>query len=78
MAKGRKKQKITTSSYVYVGDQLVNTDDLNPEQKEELSVWLATTYLNSLFAGRAKFRLAEPGEEGFPICEIGRGRAADT
>ena len=78
MGKRQKEQKITTSSYVYVGERLVNTDDLSPAQKEELSVWLATTYLNSLFAGRAKFRLAAPGEEGYPICEIGRGRAAEA
>jgi len=48
------KQKIKVISYVHVGDQLVETSQLTPEQKERLAVWLKTTYLNTLFAGRAE------------------------
>lgn len=48
-----KKQKIEAVSYVHVGDKLVNTDDLNDEQRRKLAKWLKTTYLNTLFAGKA-------------------------
>ena len=51
----RKEQKIKTVSYVHVGDQLVCTDDLDPERKRQLATWIKCTYLNALYAGKAKF-----------------------
>lgn len=51
----RKEQKLKVVSYVHVGDQLVNTEDLNPEQKRQLATWLKCTYLNALYEGKAKF-----------------------
>ena len=45
----RKEIKIKTESYVHVGDKLVNTRDLNPEQKRKLATWLKCTYLNALY-----------------------------
>lgn len=50
-----KKQKIKTVSFVHIGDELVNTDDLNDEQRRRLATWLKTTYLNALFRGKAEF-----------------------
>ena len=50
-----RKQKIKTVSFVHIGDQLVNTDDLNDEQRRRLATWLKTTYLNTLFRGKAEF-----------------------
>lgn len=51
----RKDLKIKVISYVHVGDELVNTDDLNPEQKQKLATWIKCTYLNALYEGKAKF-----------------------
>lgn len=51
----RKEQKIKVVSYVHVGDQLVNTEDLDPERKRQLATWLKCTYLNTLFEGKARF-----------------------
>ena len=48
-----KAQEIKTVSYVHVGDKLVNTQDLDSEQKKRLGTWLNTTLLNSLFQGKA-------------------------
>lgn len=50
-----KKQEIKTVSFVHIGDELVCTDDLNDEQHRKLATWLKTTYLNTLFQGKAKF-----------------------
>ena len=58
---GRKQMKIIVESFVRVDDQLVNTKDLNQEQKVRLSNWLATTYLNHLYAGKAEFYVEERG-----------------
>lgn len=52
----RKEQKIKVVSYVHVGDQLVNTEDLDPERKQRLATWIKCTYLNALYEGKAKFR----------------------
>ncbi|MBD5154318.1 MAG: hypothetical protein HDT15_04385 [Oscillibacter sp.] len=54
----RKQQEIKTVSYVHVGDKLVCTDDLTPEQKVRLGTWLKTTYLNNLYRGQAVFKPA--------------------
>ena len=43
-----RKLKINTVSFVHRGDDLVNTDDLNAEQRHRLATWLKTTYLNTL------------------------------
>lgn len=59
----RKEQKIKVISYVHVGDQLVNTEDLDPERKQQLATWLKCTYLNALFEGKAKFYPVEEGEK---------------
>ena len=48
-------KKIKTVAFVHIGDKLVNIDDLNTEQKTQVATWLKTTYLNSLFQGKAKF-----------------------
>lgn len=50
--------KIKVISYVRVGEELVETSQLSPENKQRLATWLKTTYLNNLYAGRAVFRLA--------------------
>lgn len=50
-----KKQEIRTVSFVHIGDELVNTDDLNDDQRRRLATWLKTTYLNTLFQGKAEF-----------------------
>lgn len=50
-----RKQEIKTVSFVHIGDELVNTDDLNDEQRRKLATWLKTTYLNELFRGKAEF-----------------------
>lgn len=49
----RKQRKIKCISYVRVGEELVETSKLTPQQKEDLATWLKITYLNTLFAGRA-------------------------
>ena len=54
-----REAKIRTVSYVHVGDQLVNTDDLNADQKRVLATWLKSTYLNALFQGKAEFTVPE-------------------
>lgn len=51
----RKQQKIKAISYVRVNGELVETSQLNPEQKKKLATWLKITYLNHLYAGKAKF-----------------------
>ena len=54
------KTKIKAVSYVHVGDKLVETSQLTPEQKKQLGTWLKCTYLNHLYAGQAKFTPASP------------------
>ena len=65
----RKEQKIKVASYVHVGDQLVNTEDLNPEQKRQLATWIKCTYLNALYEGKAKFWPVEEGNKGKCLSE---------
>lgn len=58
-----KKQEIKTVSFVHIGDELVNTDDLDDDQRRRLATWLKTTYLNTLFQGKAKFfEISEDGD----------------
>jgi len=49
------KKEIRTASFVHIGDELVNTDDLDEEQRRKLATWLKVTYLNTLFQGKAEF-----------------------
>ena len=65
----RKAQIIKVVSYVHVGDQLVCTDDLDPERKRQLATWLKCTYLNALFEGKAKFYPVEDNRKEPPIHE---------
>lgn len=58
MAK-RNYPPIQTESYVHVGDKLVNTRDLNPEQKKKLANWIRLTWMNNLYRGQATFWLAD-------------------
>lgn len=60
----RKDTKIKVVSYVHVGDQLVNTEDLDPERKRQLATWIKCTYLNALYEGKAKFRSVDDDEKG--------------
>lgn len=62
-----RKQEIRTVSFVHVGDELVNTDDLNYEQRLKLAEWLKTTYLNTLFKGKAEIYKIRP-EPGCQCC----------
>ena len=50
-----KKVEIKAVAYVHVGDKLVNTDDLNDEQRLKLTKWLKCTYLNAMYQGKARF-----------------------
>ena len=59
----RKEQKIKVVSYVHVGDQLVNTEDLDPERKRQLATWIKCTYLNALYKGKAKFYPVKEGDK---------------
>lgn len=72
----RKQQKIKVISYVHVGDQLVNTKDLNPEQKQRLATWLKCTYLNALFEGKARFYPVEEGDKGKCLPEKSGGEVS--
>lgn len=50
-----KKQEIRAESFVHVGEELVNTDDLDDGRRRRLATWLKITYLNALFRGKAEF-----------------------
>lgn len=66
----RKQEPIKVVSYVRVGGELVNTEDLSPERKRELATWLTCTYMNHLFAGKATFHPASSA----PECPAGAER----
>ena len=59
----RKPPQIKVISYVHVGDQLVNTADLDEKKRRELATWIKCTYLNTLYEGKAKFYSVEEGEK---------------
>lgn len=46
-------------SYVHVGNDIVNTEDLTEDQRRRVGTWLKSTYLTALFRGKAEFREAE-------------------
>lgn len=63
----RKQQKIRTVSYVHVGDKLVCTKDLTPEQKSYVGAMLQVEMLNAAFRGKAVFTAdLPPVEQVFP------------
>ena len=53
----RKQQKITVKSYVHYRGELVEFDDLPPDVKQKAATELALRYFNTLFAGKAVFRV---------------------
>ena len=63
-AKKKEPKKIKVISFVHVGDELVETSQLNPEQKHRLATWLKVTYLNHLYAGKAVFWVGSNDEHG--------------
>lgn len=52
------KQKIKCVSYVRVGEELVESSRLTPDQKKRLGTWLTVTFMNNMYSGRAEFRPA--------------------
>ena len=52
---------IRVVAYVHVGDQLVNVDDLNQNQRTQLADWITVTALNAAFAGKATFSVKKAG-----------------
>lgn len=65
----KKEIEIKTVSYVHVGDKLVNTEDLNKEQKRKLATWLKCRYLSALFQGKAIFYCRD-GKNCDPNCPL--------
>lgn len=57
-----RKQEIKTVSFVHIGDELVNTDDLDDGQRRKLASWLRLTYLNTLFQGKVEFYESDKAE----------------
>lgn len=53
------KQKIQTRAFAHVGGELVDVDTLDAEQRVRLATALKTTYLNTLYSGKAVFREAK-------------------
>jgi len=74
----RKELKIKVVSYVHVGDQLVNTEDLDTEQKRRLATWIKCTYLNTLYEGKAKFYPVEGGDKEKCLSEKTVARRVGT
>lgn len=50
---------IAAESYVRINGKLTNTKELSVDQRKKLATWIKLTYLNSLFAGKAKFYSSE-------------------
>lgn len=53
-----KAPDIIVSTYVRRAGELVDTRELDPEERRKFSTWLKLTYLNRLFEGKAKFHVA--------------------
>ena len=49
------KREIKVESYVKKDGQTILVEDLPPQQRETLALWLKETYLNELFRGQGKF-----------------------
>lgn len=56
------QQKIKTRAFIHISNELVDVDTLNPEQHARLATVLKTTYLNTLYSGKAVFREASHKE----------------
>ena len=52
-------EDIKVISYVHVGETLVNTEDLTPQQRQRMADVLKAEWMNGLFQGRAVFKPAE-------------------
>ena len=50
----KKDTKIRVVAYVHVGDELVNVDELTPEQKTVLAAKLQCAGFNEIYRGRAE------------------------
>ena len=48
------KREIRVESYAQTNGQRVPVEDLPPDQREALAVWLKETYLNELFRGQGR------------------------
>lgn len=59
MGKRLRFEDMKAVSYVHAGDRLVNTEELDPEQRERLANALAVEWMNGLFRGEAVFRVKE-------------------
>lgn len=63
----RKHEKIRVVAYVHVGDQLVDVDTLNDEQRNYLGASLQVAMLNGAYRGKVKFwSELPPVEQVFP------------
>lgn len=59
MGKRLRYEDMKAISYVHVGDRLVNTEDLDEQQRKRLADALAVDWMNGLFRGEAVFRVKE-------------------
>lgn len=58
--------EIQTESFIRIGGNLVNTEDLNEKQRIVFATRLGIAYLNKLFQGKAEFWSDElPTEDVF-------------
>lgn len=57
-----KTLEIKTRSWVHKGGELVELSTLPPEERRRYGQRLAVEYLNTLYAGRAAFRLQNAAE----------------
>ena len=58
----KKGQKITVRAWVHKGGELVDVDTLSPEDRKRLANELNLEWFNTLYAGKAVFKLAEETE----------------
>ncbi len=63
MGKRLRYEDMKAVSYVHVGDRLVNTEELDGEQRRRLATALAAEYLSGLYRGEAVFFPAERGKQ---------------
>lgn len=52
-------QKIRVVELVHTKDGVVPVEALTPEQKQRLDQWIVTTWVNTLYAGRAEVCYAD-------------------
>ena len=61
MAK-RNDKPIEVHAFVKIGEETVDVDTLTPEQRRELATGLKLKFLNTMFRGKAEFRVADEKE----------------